>query len=242
MGRERRKTENLKQLTHGLKMGIPIAVGYFVVAFSLGINAAGAGFTAGQAAMASFLCMASAGEYALFSLAAASATYFEVAVMELVVNARYLLMSCALSQKLSPDIKTAGRLHIGLGVTDEMFGVAIAQDKVTHLFYFGMMIVSTFGWTLGTWLGVTVGNVLPGNVVTALSVGLYGMFIAIVVPAAKHDRHVLYAALAAAVLSAVFSFAPVLSKLPEGIRTIGLTVLVSAIAALVFPLKKKGEA
>ncbi|MBP5249441.1 MAG: AzlC family ABC transporter permease [Lachnospiraceae bacterium] len=80
----------------------------------MGINAAGAGFTAGQAAMASFLCMASAGEYALFSLAAASATYFEVALMELVVNARYLLMSCALSQKLSPDIKTAGRLHIGL--------------------------------------------------------------------------------------------------------------------------------
>ena len=223
-------------------MGIPIAIGYFVVAFSLGINAAGAGFTAGQAAMASFLCMASAGEYALFSLAAASATYFEVALMELVVNARYLLMSCALSQKLSPDIKTAGRLHIGLGVTDEMFGVAISQEKVTHLFYFGMMIISTFGWTLGTWLGVTVGNILPENVVTALSVGLYGMFTAIVVPAAKHDRHVLYAALAAAVLSAVFSFTPVLSKLPEGIRTIGLTVLVSAIAALVFPLKKKGEA
>ena len=52
----------------GVRDGIPIALGYFAVSFSLGIAARNVGVTAVQGMLASFLCMASAGQYALFSL------------------------------------------------------------------------------------------------------------------------------------------------------------------------------
>ena len=83
----------------GLRDGLPIGLGYFAVAFSLGIVAQNAGLDALQGFIASFFNVASAGEYALFTSIAAKATYVEIAVITLVVNARYLLMSCALSQK-----------------------------------------------------------------------------------------------------------------------------------------------
>ena len=86
----------------GMRDGFPIALGYFAVAFSLGIAARHAGFTPMQGFWASLLNNASAGEYAAFTLIAAKATYWEVAVITLIANARYLLMSCALAQRFAP--------------------------------------------------------------------------------------------------------------------------------------------
>ena len=131
---------------NGLKMGIPICLGYFAVSFSLGISAKNAGLSAFQAGFASILLNASAGEYALFTLIASNAGYIEVALMELVANARYLLMSCALSQKLSNEARLPHRLFIGIAITDEMFGASISRpEKVSPLYYFGMMSVAMPG-------------------------------------------------------------------------------------------------
>ncbi|MDY3929454.1 MAG: AzlC family ABC transporter permease, partial [Clostridia bacterium] len=135
---------------NGLKMGIPIGIGYLAVSFSLGITAKKAGLTGFQAALTSLLLNASAGEYAAFALIAANAGYFEIAVMEFIANARYLLMSCALSQKLSDKARLPHRMFIGVAVTDEMFGVSMSRlDKIGPFFYFGMMSVAMPCWSLG---------------------------------------------------------------------------------------------
>ena len=76
----------------GMRDGLPIGLGYFAVSFSLGIVARNAGLNAFQGFLASLLNNASAGEYAAFTLVAAQATYLEVAIMELITNARYLLL------------------------------------------------------------------------------------------------------------------------------------------------------
>ena len=91
-------SDNTKAYFDGLRDGTPIGLGYFAVAFSLGIVAQKAGLTATQGFVASFLNMASAGEYALFTSIISGATYVEVAIATLIINARYLLMSCSLSQ------------------------------------------------------------------------------------------------------------------------------------------------
>ena len=71
-----------------MRDGIPIALGYLAVSFSLGIAARNAGLTAFQGFLASLLNNASAGEYAAFTLFAANATYLEVAIITLIFNAR----------------------------------------------------------------------------------------------------------------------------------------------------------
>ena len=106
---------------------VPIALGYFAVSFSLGIAARTAGFTPLQGFVASLLNNASAGEYAAFALIASGATYLEVAIITLIANARYLLMSCALAQRFAPGTPFLHRLIIGYDVTDELFGITIAR-------------------------------------------------------------------------------------------------------------------
>ena len=162
----------------GMRDGIPINLGYFAVAFTLGIAARQAGLTAFQAGLASALTNASAGEYAAFTVIAENGTYLTMAIMILVANARYLLMSCALTQKLPSDTPLWQRMIVGFDVTDEIFGVSIAVEGKLNPFYtFGVITVALPGWCLGTVFGVIMGNLLPANLVSALSVGLYGMFL-----------------------------------------------------------------
>ena len=223
---------------NGMKMGIPIGLGYFAVSFSLGISAKNAGLTALQAALASLLLNASAGEYALFTLIGAGAGFIEVAIMSAVANARYLLMSCALSQKLSPETRLPQRMMIGIAVTDEMFGASIAQpEKVSHWYYFGMMSVAMPCWSLGTALGVAVGNILPSLAVSALSVSLYGMFLAIIIPEARRNLVVMGVVCISFLLSFLSTVVPVVKEISSGTMIIILTVAISAAAALLFPIK-----
>ena len=226
----------------GVRDGMPIALGYFAVAFTLGIAAKNAGFSAVQAMVESLTNNASAGEYAVFSLVSAGAGYWEVAVMTLVANARYLLMSCALSQKLAPETGLGHRMLVAFDVTDEIFGVSIAVPGRLNPFYtYGAMAVAIPGWALGTFLGVVVGNVLPLRLVSALSVGLYGMFLAIIVPPARESRVVLALVLLSFAASWAAASLPALAAVSSGVKTIVLTVAISLGAAVLFPVAEEAE-
>ena len=230
---------NRQWYARGLKAGVPIGLGYLAVAFTLGIAAKNAGLTAFQAPLTSFLINASAGEFVGFTLIGAGASYLEVAIMELVANARYLLMSFSLSQKLSPKTGVLHRMLIGWYVTDEVFGVSISAPGYLNPFYtYGAISLACPGWAIGTCLGVIVGNILPASLVSALSVGLYGMFIAIFVPPSKTSKVIGGLVLVSMALSFAFNRIPVFDGISSGVKTIILTVAISAAAALLFPIRE----
>ena len=235
-------TDRKKWFAKGLHDGIPIMLGYFAVSIALGISARNAGMTAPQATLASALIMASAGQYIGFTLIAAGASYLEVMVMEAIANARYLLMSCALSQKLKPELPLRHRLLMGLWITDEIFGLSVSVEGWLNPYYIcGMAAVATPGWALGTLTGVVLGNVLPVRVVSALSVGLFGMFMSIFVPPARKDRVI--AALVAVSFAASYAFNTLawFDSISSGMKIIILTVVISLGAALLFPVEGEGE-
>ena len=230
-------------LREGMRDGVPIAMGYFAVAFSLGIAGRNAGLTAFQGFIISILNHASAGEYAGITAIAAAAPYWEMALTIFITNARYLLMSCALSQKFAPGASLWHRVWVGFGITDEIFGITMARPgAVEPLYTYGAMGVAIPSWATGTALGIIAGNILPLRVVSALSVALYGMFLAIIIPPARKDRVVGVLV----VLSFACSFA--LGKLAEGFRlewltggtrVILLTLVLAGGAAALFPVKEE---
>ncbi len=224
----------------GLRDGLPIGLGYFAVAFSLGITARGAGVSPLQGWVASILNHASAGEYALYALIGAHAAAWETAAVIFVTNMRYLLMSAALSQKMAPKAGFLRRLGTGFCITDEIFGLAVAQPgAVSCTYLWTAFVLADLMWAGGTLCGILAGNVLPPNVVTALSVAIYGMFLAIIIPPVRKNRILFGLILAAFACSFVFS--RLLPSLSEGMRTIILTVGLSAGAALLFPRKDEED-
>ena len=237
------QTERRSAFLHGLKDGFPIGLGYLAVSFALGITAKNAGMTAFQGFLMSWLGMASAGEYAAITVIAASASYGEMALVTLIANARYLLMSFALSQRLGPDTSLGHRLLIGYSVTDELFGIAVHQPKpLDPLYSYGSYAVAIPMWAAGTALGIIAGNILPLRVVSALSVALFGVFIAVIVPPARENRVVLVFVLLSFAASWAASRLPGLSGLSSGTRVIVLTVVLAAAAAALFPVTEEEEA
>ena len=226
-----------RDIMQGLRDGIPIALGYFAVAFSLGIIANQAGLTAAIGFVSSFFTRASAGEYGVYTLVAAQAAYVEIVAMCLVVNLRYMLMSAALSQKMKPGLSWLHRVLMACCVTDEIFGISIArQGYCPPAYTYAAALISGLFWASGCAAGIVAGGLLPTNIVAALSVALYGMFLAVIMPPARDNRYVLYAVVASFVLSGICSIAPVVSCWNSGTRTIVLTIVISAAAAWLKPI------
>ena len=231
--------QNRTAFREGIRDGIPIAAGYFAVAFSLGIVAKKAGLNPFQGFLSSFLNHASAGEYAEFTVILADAPYMEMVFVILITNMRYLLMSCALSQKFHPDTSGLHRFAAGFGITDEIFGISIARPGALNPYYnYGAMTVALPGWSAGTAIGIVAGNVLPASAVSALSVALYGMFVAIIVPASKKNKIVAGVVIVSLLASYAVSKTSFFAHMSDSMKISLLTVLIAGAAAALFPVKE----
>ena len=227
----------------GLRDGYPVCMGYFAVSFALGIAARNVGLSAIQAFFMSLGMVASAGEFAALTLIGAGAGILEMIITSLVVNLRYFLMSCSLTQKLDPKTPFWQKMILAFFVTDENFGLSSVVDGYLCPFYsYAIAAISVSGWCAGTVLGVVIGNILPDSIVTALSVALYGMFLAIIIPPAKKDRFIGILVAVSMAASGIFAAAPYLKEISSGFRIIILTLVLSGIAALIKPVNDENPA
>lgn len=224
--------------TRGMRDGIPIGLGYFAVAFSLGIIARDCGFSPFQGFFASITTYASAGQYIGFTLYGAGATLIQLIIMTVITNARYVLMGFALNQRLPEDISIGRRLLTGVSITDEIFGITISRPGYVDPFYpLGALVTAAPMWAIGTALGIGMGNILPANIVSALSVALFGMFLAVITPASRKDKIVGLVVAISFAASFGINHLPHLSELSSGNKVIILTVVISTAAALIFPAR-----
>lgn len=231
------------QLAFGFRDGIPIGLGYFAVSFSFGIMAAESGLTHWQAALMSLTNLTSAGQFAALGIITAGAPYGEMAFAQLIINLRYCLMSCSLSQKLDKKASFYHRFLIGYGVTDEVFGVSVCKPGILTPWYcYGLILAAVPGWTLGTLTGAVSGSLLPARAMSPLSVAIYGMFLAIIIPPAKTNRTLAAVIAVSMACSLIFAVVPALHMVSSGIKIIILTVFIAGTAALIFPVTEEKEA
>ena len=227
----------------GVVDGLPICFGYLSVAFAFGIFAVGKGFSIAEALFISMSNVTSAGQQAAIPIIASGGTFIELAVAQLVINLRYALMSVSLSQKLDSNVRLFDRFIISFVNTDEVFAVASSNDgTVGRNYLYGLILTPYLGWSLGTLLGASAGNILPATIISALGIAIYGMFVAIVVPQTKKNKATAFCVLTAIALSCAFEYIPVLKTVPDGFAIIICAVLASAIFAIVAPIGEEGTA
>ncbi len=228
-----------RYFTDGMKDGLPIALGYLAVSFSFGMTASAENVPIWVTIALSALNMTSAGQFSALTLMLSAAPLAEIAAATFVINIRYLLMSIVLSQKLV-KMPFVGRMAVAFGVTDEIFTVASTKpQKVGFTYMSGLILVPYIGWCMGTALGAIAGNLLGEAVSSALGIGLYAMFVAIVLPVARTDKAVAFSAGLAIMISAIVTWWSVLSDISAGWAVIIASVPAAAIAALLFPRTQK---
>ena len=223
-----------------MKDGVPIALGYFAVSFTFGMMAVAGGLRIWQAVLISLTNLTSAGQFAGLDIIFAGGSMWEMAMTQLIINLRYCLMSFSLSQKFRREESGILKYIAAFGITDEIFGISAAQEGKVSVFYnYGAMCVAIPGWVLGTLAGAISGNLLPDFMMSALSVAIYGMFLAVIIPPSKTNRAVLLVVLGAMAVSALFAWVPVLSKVSCGFVIIITTILVAGLAAWLCPVDEE---
>lgn len=227
----------------GIKDGMPIAIGYLSVSFGFGLMVVSEGFSVLVATIISMTNLTSAGQVAGLAVIAASGTYAEIALTQLVINLRYALMSISLSQKLDKSFTTFHRFTTSFGMTDEIFAVASSKPvDINRNYMYGLITMPFIGWTGGTIMGAVAGNILPTDLKSALGIAIYGMFLAIILPVARESIGVLVAVVIAAVISCIIRFVPVFDFITSGFSIIICAVIAAGLAAVFFPVKEEEAA
>ena len=228
----------MNSFTRGIRAGIPIGMGYLSVSFTFGIMAVSYGLSWWQAVLISMTTLTSAGQFAGIGVMLNPGQYIEMLVSQLTINVRYSFMSISLSQKTDSRFNGIYRWIFGFFMTDEIFAVASMEKSVSRSFFAGLSVMPFLGWTLGTLFGALLGNILPDSLMSALSLAIYGMFVAIVVPEMKKSKEVVIVVILSLVISCMFYYLPILKEISSGIAISICAIIAAIIGAVLFPVEE----
>lgn len=224
----------------GVRDGIPIALGYLSVSLTIGMAAVSKGLPVWSAILISITNLTSAGEVAGIGIIAAQGSFFEMALTQFIVNLRYALMSLSWSQKMDPSVTMPERFLVAYGNTDEIFAVSSAKKGTLGAKYLlGLILLPFIGWTVGTALGALISDVLPVFMASALTVGVYGMFICILVNGIRESKEVLLVVAISVAISCLFYYLPMLKSVGSGFVIIIAAVIAAGFGACFFPIKEE---
>ena len=229
----------MSNYTRGLKAGIPIALGYLSVSFTFGIIAISYGLSWWQALIISMTTVTSAGQFAGIGIMLHPGQYFQMLISQITINIRYSFMSISVGQKADERVTGLSRWILGFMMTDEIFAVATQEESVSRSFFAGLATLPYLGWSVGTLLGAILGSILPDRLMSALSLAIYGMFVAIVVPEMKKSHPVLIVVALAMLLSCAFHYIPFLSSISSGITITIVAISAAVVGAILFPVDEE---
>ena len=147
----------------GLVTALPIALGYFPIAFSFGVAATRAGLTGIEAFGLSLIIYAGAAQFLALALITGGAPVLVAAFTLVAMNVRHVLYGPALIKRVGPAARTRHAWAWAYGLTDEVFGAALgalARGRVafSEPFMFGLGIGAYSAWLSGTALGAFAGG------------------------------------------------------------------------------------
>ena len=215
-------------LGEGVRDGLPIGLGYLSVSFTFGILAVSKGLSWIQATLISLFNVTSAGQVAGLGIMTTAGGILAMIISQIVINLRYSLMGISLSQKADKSMTPLLRMILAFAITDEIFGVAVSKkNEFGAKYFFGLTVLPVLGWVAGTVIGALLGQIFPPFLTNALAIGIYGMFVSIVMPKAKHDKVILTSSLLSCIVSVLLFYIPFLSAH----ITSGFAIIIAAVAA-----------
>jgi len=177
-----------KKFIRGVKSGLPIAVGYFPIAIAFGALAIQANLTWIEATLMSVIVFAGASQFVGVSMLLAGAGAAQIITTTFFLNMRHLIMSLTINDQMRHFPQSWKNL-LSFGITDESFALltlgkdSMDQDQeLTPCYVGGLMLIAYLGWVSGTAVGGMGASFIPVQITTAMTIGLYGLFIGLLIP------------------------------------------------------------
>lgn len=226
--------ERSSKFIDGVKVGIPIAIGYIPIAITFGLISKSSGIPDFISIIMSITVFAGASQFIGVNLIASGATAVEIIMTTFILNFRHFLMSSSLSQRIENNTEKKLLSVIAFGITDETFAVASLrkEDKINPWIILGLNFMAYISWILGTCVGVFIGDALPETLKSSMGIALYSMFIGLLVPELRNSKPVLFVALVAILVSCLLKWIPIFSFISTGWSVIISTVVGAFMGAI----------
>ncbi len=147
---------------NGLAGALPIALGYFPIAFSFGVAAVRSGLSPSEATGLSVIIYAGASQFLALALIAGGAPVLVAAFTLIAMNVRHVLYGPALLKRVGPDAAKRWAAIWAWGLTDEVFGAALGAlargQRFSESYMFGIGVGAYAAWISGTMLGALAGG------------------------------------------------------------------------------------
>ena len=219
----------LNSLKAGTLAGFSVMFGYFPVAMAFGLLSKDVGISFIDSALFSIVVFAGASQFMALDLIKAGISTGNIILATFLLNLRHLMMSASLSQRLK-NIRKHWLIFIAFGVTDETFSVSsLSTRKLDVPFLLALHTVAYFSWIAGTIVGYLLGAILPLAVQSSLSIGLYAMFTALLIPEVKKSTSVLLLAILSGIVYATIYY---LKLLPSSWNLIATIIIASSVGVL----------
>jgi 4-azaleucine resistance transporter AzlC len=157
----------------------------------------------------SALVFAGASQFMAASMILSGVGGIQIVIATLFINLRHSVMSMAVHHTVQ---KTSGiwRSLLSFGVTDETFALLTLQDSEehvqhTHFFAIGLIGIAYAGWVTGTAIGSFGAQIIPPSIGDAMTIGLYAMFIGLLMPHIRRSVRIVLVALVSMMLNAALS-------------------------------------
>jgi len=215
----------------GIKASVPIMIGYVPVAMAFGILSMNSGLNLSETMAFSFILFAGASQFIGISMIAIGAGFSEIVLATFLLNFRHFFMSASLVSKID-KLPTKLRPVLGFGITDEVFSVAsFAEGEITSDYLLFLELFSYLSWGIGTTVGFVVGSFLPETLQIAMGIGLFSLFVCILIPELKNTSKAIVLSLLAGILNTVFK---VLLDMPQGWSLVFTIIIVSLFGVFLY--------
>lgn len=236
-------TLNIHTFWRGVKLGMPIFLGYVPVGLAFGILAHSQGFSLLEALICSATALAGAGQFIALATLLAGGNALTTIIATGVVNLRYVLFGATLSPYVRA-LKMRFLPWIGYTLTDESFAINIADLRARQASagsLSGVGFIAWIGWVAGTVLGVSCARWIRNPSTWGVDFAMPAMFAALFVTLAENKEHVLTGMCAGAIVLLLAFLSHVGIALDANWFIVIAALGGATIAMVIFPHTEKSE-
>ncbi len=223
----------LSEFLDGVRDTFPLIVGAIPFGLIFGTLAVGSGLSfEGTMAMSAFVFAGSA-QFIAVGLVTAGTVWPIIVLTTFIVNLRHALYSATLAPYVK-HLPQRWQIPLAFWLTDESFVIVANRymqnpsSPYTHWYYLGSAIFMYINWQVCTFLGLTIGRLLPNAADWGLAFAMPVTFIGLVIPYLKNRPMVVSVIVAGIVALIAYSLPHQLGLMVAALAGIATGMVVEA--------------
>jgi len=196
------KFTKLAEFLAGARDIFPLILGAIPFGIIFGTLAAGSGVSFWGALGMSVFVFAGSSQFIALGLVASSTILPVILLTTFVVNLRHLLYSVSLVPHVQ-NLSQVWKIPLGFWLTDESFAVvinrynALDNSPYKHWYHLGSALFMYINWIFCTFLGLTIGNLIPNAANWGLDFAMVATFLGMIIPYLQKSRAMIATAIVA---------------------------------------------